>query len=475
MAGLPDYTTTDALGLAALVRNGSVTPSELLEAAIARMEAVDLRLNAVVLRHLDEARASIAAGLPQGPFTGVPFLLKDLYAALKGTVTTNGSRFYRDVVADHDATLVERYRAAGLVIFGKTASPEFGATCATEPLLWGPCRNPWNLDLTPGGSSGGAAAAVAAGIVPAAHATDGGGSIRIPASCCGLFGLKPSRGRMPAGPKRGEGWAGLSAPHVVSWSVRDSAALLDATAGLAPDDPYTAPHQPRSYLDALAAPPPVLRIAVRYDPPNGAPLHPDCRKAVEDAVRLCERLGHRVEEAAPAVDDAALRDAQAKIVAASTAAALKERALELGREPTADDVEHINLLMAQMGAALTAPDYLRAISAVHTAGRQVGDFFTRYDAYLTPTMAAPPLPVGRLALSRTDIAGWMADLAPAIAFTALANQTGCPAMSLPLGMSGNGVPVGVMVMGPFGAEEMLLRLAAQIETAAPWAHRRPPL
>ncbi|NWH07741.1 MAG: amidase [Alphaproteobacteria bacterium] len=470
-----DYTAHDAVGLAGLIARKDVSAAELLDTAIARMEAVNPSINAVVLQHRDLARKAIADGLPRGPFAGVPFLLKDLNAALKGTVTTQGSRFFKDAVADHDSTLVERYKRAGLVIFGKTSSPEFGATCSTEPTLFGPCRNPWNLGHTPGGSSGGAAAAVAAGIVPAAHASDGGGSIRIPASACGLFGMKPTRGRTPSGPKRGEGWAGLSIAHVVSHSVRDSAALLDATDGPASGDPYAAPPKLRPYAEELNEKPGRLRIALNVTAQNGAAVDPECRAAAEGAARLLESLGHHVEEARPAIDAAALRQAQATIVSISTAAAFKERAMELGREPRPDEMEHINALTAEIGNKTSGVDYLMAIGAVHRAGRVVGEFFESFDVLLTPTMGCVPMAVGRLSLARTDIAGWLEDLGSAIAFTTLANQTGCPAMSLPLAMSQSGLPIGVMGMAACGREDMLFRLAAQVEEAAPWKDRRPAL
>lgn len=304
MSGFSDYGKYDGLGLAALVKRGEVAPVELLDEAIARTEAINPKINAVIMKHYDEARAQIARGLPDGPFKGVPFLLKDLHLLLEGTITTYGSALYQGYRAGHNSTLTQRYLDAGLVIFGKTNSPEFGLAGTTEPRLYGPTRNPWNLAHSAGGSSGGAAAAVAAGILPVANASDGGGSIRIPASACGLFGMKPTRGRTPMGPDRGEGWGGMSIAHVVSRSVRDSAAMLDATAGDAPGDPYAAPARARPFLDEVGAPTGKLRIAFSTRRPNGTESHPDVVKAVEEAARLCESLGHIVEEAAPEFDPA---------------------------------------------------------------------------------------------------------------------------------------------------------------------------
>ena len=297
-----EYRSRDALGLAELVRSGEVSAPELLEIAIARSQAVNPVINCLVERLYDYARAAVARGLPSGPFTGVPFLLKDLGMHLAGTVTTNGSRFYRDAVADYTNTVVSRYQQAGLVIFGKTASPEFGGTGTTESILFGDTRNPWDMQRSAGGSSGGAAAAVAAGILPLANATDGGGSIRIPASCCGLFGMKPTRARITAGPETGEGLAGLASQHAVTWSVRDSAALLDATAGPLPGDPYFPPPPADSYMAQAGRDPGKLRIAFSTGAPNGAAIDADCVAATEKAARLCAELGHDVEEASPEFD-----------------------------------------------------------------------------------------------------------------------------------------------------------------------------
>ena len=470
---MEDFGAHDALGLAELVAAGEVKPEELLDEAIRRVESVDPRLNAVVIRCYDEARRSVAAGLPEGPFRGVPFLLKDLHLGTPGVRTTSGSRFFADYVAEREAELVTRYRAAGLVVFGKTHSPEFGLTTSSESKLFGQTRNPWAPEHTAGGSSGGAAAVVAAGILPAANATDGGGSIRVPASCCGVFGLKPTRGRTPMGPEVGEGWSGMSAMHAVTRSVRDSAALLDATAGPAVGDPYAAPAAARPFLDEVGAAPGRLRIALQTTTWNGAPTHPECVAAAEDAARLCRELGHEVTEANLEVDAEKLREATLTVISANLRATLEDRAAVLGRPFTQDDVELATFFMAQGAASRDAAAYARAIRVLHASGRQVGHFLTRYDVILTPTLATPPLPLGALSLSPADPAAYLAALNQTIGFTQLFNVSGSPAMSVPLFWSDAGLPVGVQFAGRFGDEATLLRLAAQLEEARPWADRRP--
>lgn len=474
MARIDDYEAQDALGLAAWVRNGEIAPGELLEAAVDRVEERNPRLNAIVIPAFEEARKAIEAGLPLGPFRGVPFLLKDLYAAWKGVQLTNGSRFFADAVPDYDADLVVRYRRAGLVFFGRSASPEFGITTSTESVLYGATRNPWNPERSAGGSSGGAAAAVAAGIVPAAHASDGGGSIRIPASCCGLFGLKPTRARTPAGPRVGEGWSGMSTAHAITRSVRDSAALLDATQGPAPGDPYWAPPAAGPYLDEVRRDPGPLRIALQVRAFNGAETHADCEAAARDAAALCEELGHEVRETPLAIDAEAFARACQVIIAANLRASLQERAEELGRDWTPDDVEPMTFAMAAMAKDAEAAEYARAVRAIHALGRQVAGFLADFDALLTPTLATPPLPLGRLALTNTDMPQLIADLGLTIGYTQLFNASGHPAMSVPLHWNAEGLPIGVQFAGRFGDEATLFRLAGQLERARPWAGRRPP-
>ena len=472
MPRIDEYEARDAVGLAAWVRGGEVSPAELLEAAVARVEARDPALNAVVIRAFEEGRKAIEAGLPEGPFRGVPWLLKDLYAAWKGMRLTNGSRFFADDVSDFETELVSRYRRAGLVFFGRTASPEFGITTTTESLLFGQTRNPWSPAHSAGGSSGGAAAAVAAGILPAAHASDGGGSIRIPASCCGLFGMKPTRARVPAGPRAGEGWSGMSTAHAVTRSVRDSAALLDVCQGPASGDPYWAPPPARPFLEEVGADPGRLRIALQTRAFNDAEVDPACARAARDAAELCRSLGHEVEEAELRIDAEAMGRATQVVIAANLHAALLELAEALGRELTADDVEPMTLLMVEAVKGAGATDYARAVRGIHALGRQVSAFLERYDVLLTPTMATPPLPLGRVALTRPDVPGLMADLSRTVAFTQLFNAAGNPAMSVPLAWNA-GLPIGVQFAGRFGDEATLFRLAAQLEAERPWFGKRP--
>jgi len=469
-----EFESFDGLGLAELVRRRDANPAELLDAAVSRVEARNPELNAVVTRMYDQARAAIAEGLPAGPFTGVPYLLKDLGAHYTGAVTSFGSTLFKDFVVDHDSEITARLRRAGLVIFGKTNTPELGLAPSTEPRLFGPTRNPWNPGHSSGGSSGGSAAAVAAGMVPMAHATDGGGSIRIPASCCGLFGLKPTRARNPMGPDAGEGWGGASVGHAVTRTVRDSAALLDATSGPDVGDPYWAPPPARPFLDEVGRDPGRLRIALTTRPWNGQPVDPECAEAAVAAARLCERLGHHVEEATPAVDAKLLGQASFIIVGANIRAALEARAAVLGRELAAGDVERLTWARAMDGHSARAADYARSIGVIHRTGRVVARFFTRYDILLSPTMCRPPYPLGVLDLMTEDVERYTQAILGAIGFTSLFNSAGCPAMSVPLSWSRAGLTIGIQFAAPFGDEATLFRLGAQLETAQPWATRRPP-
>ena len=475
MATFAEYDRYDALGLAGLVNAGEVTPAEVLDAAVERVEARNPAVNAVVSRHYEQARAAIAAGLPRGPFNGVPYLLKDLGVQLAGTATTWGSALFRDAVADHDSEIVARMRRAGLVIFGKTNTSAMGLSTSVEPTLFGATRNPWNPERGAGGSSGGAAAAVAAGMLPAAHATDGGGSIRIPASACGLFGLKPTRARTPSGPDVGESWNGAASAHAITRTVRDSAALLDATSGPDVGDPYWAPPQQRPFLSEVGADPGRLRIGFTDRPWNGHAVDPECSAAVAGAARLCEELGHRVQEARPEWDEPARAAAFMVVVAAHTLAHLQLRAEALGRGLRPDDVEPGVWAVAEIGKKHGAADYARAIRVVHGAGRAVGRFFTQWDALLTPTMCSPPHRLGVLSLSSRDPDAFRDALIGTTAFTVPFNGSGNPAMSVPLHWTRDGLPVGVQFVGPFGGEAILFRLAAQLERARPWAQKRPPL
>ena len=465
----------DGLGLAELIRTKEATPEEVLAVTLERIDGRNLAINAVVTRMDDHARAAIRAGLPDGPFKGVPYLLKDLGALYTGVVTSYGSGLFASNVPDHDSEIVARMKRAGLVIVGKSNTPEMGIAPSTEPRLFGPTRNPWNLGHSAGGSSGGAAAAVAAGMLPMAHATDGGGSIRIPASACGLFGLKPTRARNPMGPDAGEGWSGASIGHAVTWSVRDSAALLDATSGPDIGDPYWAPPPARPFLEEVGRDPGRLRIALTTTPWLAGPVDPECAEAVRGAAKLCASLGHHIEEARPQFDEAAWGQASRTIVVASLTFTLETRAAALGRPLSQDDVERITWERVQEARAFSAADYARAIHTVHRTGRAVARFLEQYDILLTPTMAKPPHPLGVLSLSNPDSAAFLAARTASVGFTALFNSSGHPAMSVPLAMSKSGLPLGVQFVARFGDEATLFRLASQLEAAQPWKDRRPPL
>jgi len=473
MNGFKEYDQYDAMGLAELVKNNEVSAAELLEEAITRTDQVNGEINAVVYKHFEEARTAIDSGLPEGPFTGVPFLLKDLHLLLKGTTTSSGSSFFRDQVADHDSTLVERYKQAGLVIFGKTNSPELGLMPITEPRLFGPTRNPWNLERTPGGSSGGAAAAVASGILPMANASDGGGSIRIPASCTGLVGLKPTRGRTPMGPDRGEGWAGQSISHAVTRTVRDSAALLDATTGTEPGNPYEAPHHTGTFLAEVSREPGSLRIAYSKNKWGAGQFQPEVTDGLEEIVQLLTDLGHKVEEAEPDFDREATGRAGLVIITANTALAVKLRAEQLGREVTDQDIEPETRLFMTMAEQISADDYARAVLSNHQAGRALGQFHQQYDVILAPTLSREAVPIGFMREPVAD--GEINRIGQFMGDTALFNQTGQPAISLPLCWSKNNMPVGIMFAAAFGNDGLLLRLAGQLEKARPWWDKRAPL
>ena len=475
MSVLSEFERYDALALAELVRRKEVTAGEIIEETIARIEARNPIVNAVVNKMYDEARKVVAAGLPSGPFTGVPYLLKDLGAQYTGVITAGGSRLFAKDVADHDSELTIRLRRAGLVVVGKSSTPEMGLAPSTEPRLFGPTKNPWKLTHSAGGSSGGAAAAVAAGILPMAHATDGGGSIRIPASCCGLFGVKPTRGRVSMAPDAGEGWGGASVAHAVTRTVRDSAALLDATAGPALGDPYWAPPPPRPFLEEVGREPGKLRIALNLTPWFPGDVDRECAEAARDAAKLCASLGHEVEEARPEIDVAKWRQANRMIVAANVAATLDARAALRGSPLAEDDVERMVWDRVKDARAFSASDYAMATRIVHLVGRQVARFMERYDIILTPTMAAPPWPLGVLDMMTTDAEAYLKAVFASIGFTSLFNSTGQPAMSVPLAWSSAGLPLGVQFVARFGDEGMLFRLGAQLEGARPWIGRRPSL
>jgi len=457
-----EYIRHDAVGLADLIRGRQVTASEVLAAAQARMVARKA-LNAVVLDLSDRARIQIAGGLGSGPLAGVPFMLKDLGQHYAGTVTSSGSRAFAGNIADHDSTLTQRYLAAGLVICGKTNTPELGLATTTEPRLHGPTRNPHLAQYSTGGSSGGAGAAVAGGIVPVAHASDGGGSIRIPASCCGLFGLKPTRGRTPLGPDELEGWGGLSTAHVISRSVRDSALILDLTHGSETGSPYAAPPASRSYQLEIERPVRKLVIAVSSTSFTGATVLPEIEQAMQVLADRCRSLGHEVRESPLEVDSATHKGAHGVLAISHVAAVLNRRAAVLGRALLEDDVERVTWQNYQAARGITGADYAMALHAVQQLGLKVGRFFADCDLLLTPTMAMLPPKLGAMDMMGAENERYLDILYRMIAFTALFNDTGHPAISVPVAMSEAGLPIGMQFVGPHGSEGLLLQVARQLE------------
>jgi len=467
-----EYLNYDALGLAGLVRSGETSADELLDIALDRIDAVNPAINAVVDVFADKARARIAQGLPDGPFTGVPFLLKDLFIDLAGTTTTSGAVFLKETVAKRDSTVADRYRNAGLVIFGKTHSCEFGGSPTTESQLYGVTRNPWDLKFSAGGSSGGSSAAIAAGILPAANGSDAGGSIRSPAAACGLFGLKPTRGRAPLGPARFDGGGGIATVHALTRSVRDSAALLDAVAGPESGASYASPVQSRPFLDEVHQEPQRLRIAVMPQSLLGDEVAPDCLAAVADAAALCGSLGHIVEQAAPAVDAELYLWTRQVMKGAAAATGIHAAERGLGRKASDKDFERATWEAYRYGLTVTGEDVMRAREAMFALHQQVAQFMTTYDMVLSPTTALGPFMVGTLGPEYTDdIAGTLRRRVSA--FTALANMTGQPAMSVPLFWNAAEMPVGVQFWGRFAEEATLFQLAGQLERARPWFKRLP--
>ena len=494
MNAFPDFHKYDGLGLAELVRTRQVTPQELVEEAIGRIESLNPRINAVVQKMYDRARSAAQGDLPEGPFKGVPFLLKDLISMVAGVPTGSGNRLLLKIPAAHDSEIVRRYKRTGAIILGKTNTPEFGIVPYTEPEVFGPTLNPWDLDRTPGGSSGGSAAAVAARMVPLAGGGDGGGSIRIPASCCGLFGLKPTRGRTPTGPDIGEAWRGFAVEHVITRSVRDSAAMLDAIAGPDVGAPYIAPPPLRPFLQEVNTEPEPLRIAFTAHPLLGRTVHGDCRKGLETTVELLRQLGHEVVEATPGVDGEACAVAFLTIVAAEVRADVEWAARSAGREPRASEFEGATYALGLLGKAIGASEYAGAARFLQATAREVGRFFEHCDILLTPTLSQPPVPVGALQPSGAERAlmnivnrlnaGWLlkalgvikataAKTFDFIPYTPLFNVTGQPAMSVPLHWTDEGLPVGMQFVGRLGEEGALFRLAGQLERARPWFDRCP--
>jgi amidase len=475
MANADEFSSPDATALAGLVRQKQVKAIELVEAAIERIERLNSTLNAVVTPMYEQARKAASGKLPDAPFAGVPFLLKDLGALYAGVRMTMGTAFLRNFVPDHESELVTRLKRAGLIIVGKTNTPELGILPTTEPRLFGPSHNPWDIHRTPGGSSGGAAAAVAAHLVPMAHANDAGGSIRIPASCCGLFGLKPTRARNPLGPDLGDVYSGLVVDHAVTRSVRDSAALLDATAGPDVGDPYWAPPPARPFLQEVGAAPGKLRIAFTVTAPTAVKVHTDCIDAVQDAAALCADLGHEVVEAAPEIDGEMVARTFMVLFSAGCAWTIDGLGFATGLTPTQDQFEPLTWALYEMGRQQSAASYLLSLTLLQRAARDIARFFLKYDVLLTPTLSEPPVPLGTFDSPPENPLQGLQRAEAFVPFTPICNATGQPAMSVPLYWNAQGLPVGVHFAGRFGDEATLFRLAAQLESARPWTGYRPPV
>mgnify|MGYP003324468659 FL=1 len=460
-----EYKEYDALGLSELLKKKEVSAKELLEEAIFLTETLDPLINAVPQKHFELAMAQAETDL-KGPFFGVPFLLKDLHSSLEGTITSDGSRSSAKNVADFTDTLTQRCLDSGLVIFGKTNSPEFGLTVTTEPVLFGPTRNPWNLNHSAGGSSGGAAAAVAAGIIPMAQATDGGGSIRIPASCCGLVGLKPTRARTPRGPKVFEGWAGQSIAHCVSISVRDSALLLDATSGPEIGSPYHAPYQKDSFLSSLEKDPKNLKIA--YIVPESISIDAEVKDVMTKTFSLLESLGHSVESKSIDLPTDEIMTTIAAVISSSLANKVDEIEKQIGKNLDDTMLENVTLQMQKNGKEVLAKDYIQAVKTNHKIGYEVEKMFLDYDILLSPVLAKPPVEIGNIDLNTTDFVDYAEKLSTYTPFTGIFNQSGHPSISLPLYRTPKNLPVGTMLTASFGNESLLFGLARQLEVAEPW-------
>ncbi|MCF8086180.1 MAG: hypothetical protein K9J48_04730 [Desulfohalobiaceae bacterium] len=496
MSRFPEYPMYDAVGLAGLIRGGEIAAEEVRAEAVRRARAFNPELNAIIRPMYERTTESRDESTRDAPFSGVPFLLKDLQHALAGVPMSSGSRAMRDFVPPRDSEMVRRWKAAGLLPLGKTNTPELGLMGVTEPELFGPTRNPWDLERSPGGSSGGSAAAVAARIVPAASAGDGGGSIRIPASCCGLFGLKPSRGRTPTGPDFGAVWEGAVTDHVLSLSVRDSAALLDATHGPDPGPPYLISEPETSFLRASREDPPPLRIGFSAQSPLGAGVDRDNREAVSRTASLLEELGHRVEEVPLPFDGELMAECYIRMYFAQTAAALELMGRLRGRRVSRREVEATTRAVASQGRIMTARDYCLSLQRWNEISRAMGRFHLEYDLLLTPVLAGPVPRIGETGPSRRERLGldaiqslglsrllsWsgavertaLVSLAR-MPFTQVANLTGQPAMSLPLHKSKDGLPCGVQCISALGGETTLFRLAGQLERVRPWFRDLPPL
>jgi amidase len=476
MLNVKEYAACDGLGLAALVASREVTAEELLETTLAAIERLNPKINAIC-RTLPDGAAAIKQGLPNGSFTGVPFLTKELIPHAKGVRCDAGSRLAEGLVASHDSSLMARFRQAGFVHAGGTQTPELGYSPTTENRLFGPVRNPWNLAHSAGGSSGGAAASVAAGIVPIAHASDGGGSIRIPASCNGLVGLKPSRDRVPFGPDMADPLCGLAVEFAVARSVRDVAALLDAVSGADPGAPGLPVPPPEPFLRLAARPPSKLRVAWTTHTTDGSSVHPESVAAVEHTAKMLESMGHFVVEDAPRFDWETYLRLTHIIWTAFTVSFADALSATTGRKPGPDTLEAVTLACYEDGKRYSAMDLINAMAYGNTVARKVGQFFENIDVFVSPTVAKPPVTLGEIDQNRAGLTAidWTRQVFSYCPFTLLFNTTGQPAISLPLHWTAEGLPLGVQFAARLGEEATLLQLAAQFEIAQPWINRRPPV
>ena len=466
-----EYDRYDAVGLARLIATRDVPSGELIEAAIGRIESRNPKLNAVIAKCFDAARGCVAKGLPNGPLAGVPYLLKDLNTLLAGVPATNGSRAFANTIPESDGILVSRLKAAGLVILGKTNTPEFGLNICTAPKLFGPSVNPFDHVRSAGGSSGGSACAVASGMLPAAHATDSGGSIRIPASNCGLFGLKPSRGRVPLGHDKAEGLAGFSVAHAVTHSVRDSAMLLDITHGPISRAIYGVPDTQGSFLESLEGDLPQLKVALCTTGFAGEAIDPRCKQAAIDAGVLCESVGCTVKEITSPVDGTALREAFDVLFSAHIASVVLGVLSQFPDRNPDTLFEPLTLACANAGRRCAAVKYVEAVERIQRAAQDLGRFFLEHDVLLTPTLAKPPLKLDAISMTCNNWSVYLERMLDEIPFTPLFNATGAPAASVPLSKTEDGLPIGIQIGAAFGREKTLLRLARELEIASPWHSR----
>ncbi|MCV9909350.1 amidase [Brucella sp. HL-2] len=470
---MDDLATKDGIAIAELISKGEISATEVLEASIERIERLNPQLNAVVHAHFDLARQQVKNGLAKSPLSGVPMLLKNTGFEAEGMLLSSGSELLRNVVSKRDSTITARYKAGGMVILGKSNTPEFALSFTTESKAFGPTHNPWDLSRTAGGSSGGSTAAVASGMVPLANSSDGAGSTRLPASHCGLFGFKPSRSVNPVGPVAAEAIGGMSTPHAVTWSVRDNAAMLDISGGSDLGDPWASPTTSGSYLSALDKMPPRLKVAMILDAPDGSLIAPEMIESIRETAKLLESLGHHVEEVTDASYDAeALKAAWRIVVGVNVALGVT------GGDAASANIaklEPVNQQWVREALAIPGTRYLWAVNQLHASSRALAKFFSQYDIMLTPAAAEPAPLLGKLAGNSKSLDEFYDQFWSHSPFTAVFNASGCPAMSVPLGMSPSGLPIGSHIGAGFGKDALLFSLAAELERAAPWADRRPPI